>query len=120
MLTDKITNFLGQFMAQRHLKAFLDVADENKRAHRGAELVVPVQLPLLVFNEVFGLDDFPDIVEVGPDPNEQRIRLYGLGGFLGEVPDDEAVVVGARRPDHELAKERMVLIGELKEFHVGR
>ena len=57
----------------------------------------------LVLDVVLRLVDLSDVVVVGRHPREQGISADGLGRRLREAPDHEAVVVGARRLEHQLA-----------------
>ena len=66
-------------------------------ADAGLELVVRVAGAELVLDVVLGLGDLADVVEVAADAHEQRVGADEVGGALGEVADDDAVVEGAGR-----------------------
>jgi len=73
---------------------------------------VGVDAVALVLGVILGLGGFTDIVEEGADPGEERIGTDLGGGVLGELRNDEGVVVGAGRLELHEAEERVIVVGE--------
>ena len=96
VLLDQVDDRLGQVVLPAQVDAVLDVADDDQRAHRRGELGVAVGRADLVLDEVVRLEHLADVVEIGPDADEQGIGADALGGRLGDGPDGDRVVVGAR------------------------
>ena len=105
---------------EREIDAFLDVRDDDERAHRRGEIVVRIALEVHVLGEIFRLHQFPDIVEIGADAAERGVRADRFGGGFGEVRDDEAVMIGAGRFDRHPAQERMIQIRRFQPGNIGR
>ena len=79
------------------LDAFLDVVDDDQRAHAGRQVLVDVELLVLVLDEVLGHLDLADVVVEGPGLDQQGVDADLLGRLLGQRGDDQRVVVGAGR-----------------------
>ena len=60
-----------------------------------------------VLDEVFRLHHFADVVEVGPDANEESVGTDGFGGGFGHGGDGHGVVVGSRSATGEFHQQRM-------------
>ena len=83
----------------------------------GASAVVPV-LALLVLAEVERVPALSDVVVVRARARQQRVGADGLRRVLHQRPDDDGVVVGARRLDDELLERRVVQVGQLQQLDV--
>ena len=120
MLLDDVDDLLIESVLEREIDAFLDMRDDDERAHRRGEIVVRVALEVHVLGEIVRLHQLADIVEIGADTAKGGVRADRFGGGLGEVRDDEAVVVGAGRFDRHPAQERVVQVGRFEPGDVGR
>ena len=98
VLLDQVDDRLGQVVLPAEVDAVLDVADDDQRAHRRGQLGVAVGRPDLVLDEVVRLEHLADVVEIGPDANQQGIGADALGGRFGDRADGDRVVVRARAP----------------------
>ena len=65
MLLDDVDDALIEFVLEREIDAFLDVRDDDERAHGRREIVVRVALEVHVLGEVFRLHQFADVVKIG-------------------------------------------------------
>ena len=115
VLTDQVDDRGGQavFLSQR--RAVAHVRDEDLRRHLRLGVVVRV-LAHLILLEVVGPLELADVVVVCAHSHEQRVRADGLCGGLGDVGDDDRVVIGARRLDHQPAQKRLIGIGQLQQL----
>ena len=115
VLADQIDDRDGQpvFLPQRH--AVAHVRDEDLRRHLRLGVVVRV-LAHLVLLEVVGALELADVMIVCAHAHEQRVRSDGLRRGLGNVGDDDRVVIGARRLDHQPAQQRLVGVGQLQQL----
>ena len=109
----------GKVVARRQLQAGADVLGDHLRAGQRVEPVVGVMAVHLVLDVEAGLDDLADVVEVRADADQQRVGAGEVGGALGQVADDDAVVERAGRLLLQLAKERMAELGQLHELDAG-
>ena len=84
----------------------------------GAQLVVPV-LALLVLAEVERVPALADVVVVrARAARAAGWRRWPRAAASTSCPDDDAVVVGARRLDDELLERRVVEVGQLQQLDV--
>ena len=83
------------------------------------EGVVNVLHATLVVNEGGGANDLADIVVVGGYTGEEGVGADHFGGALGEIADDQGVVVCAGGLAHEAAKNGLVGVCQLHELHGG-
>ena len=120
MLLNDVDHLLVEPVLEREIDAFLDVRDDDERAHRRGEIVVRVALEVHVLGEILRLHQFPDIVEIGADAAERGVRADRFGGGFGEVGDDKAVMIGAGRFDRHPAQERVIQIRRFQPGNVGR
>ena len=104
MLLNDIDNVLVELMLERKIDTFLHVRHDDERAHRRGEIVVRVALEAHVFGEVFRLHQFADIMKIGADTAERRVCAGRFGRGLGEIRDDKAMMIGARRFDGHAAE----------------
>ena len=88
---------------------------DDPRRHERVELVVRIPTGL-VLDERGGVPHLPDVVVVGPHSGNERIRTDHLRGALGEVPDEQRVMVGAGGPQQELTQQRMVRVAQLAKL----
>ena len=63
-----------------------------------------------------GLRELADVVVVGGDARQQRVRADRLGRALGEVADHQRVVVRARRLEQQPAQQRLRRVGQLEQL----
>ena len=120
MLLDDIDDLLVESVLECEVNAFLDVRDDDERAHRRGEIVVRIALEVHVLGEIIRFHQLADIVEVGADAAKSGVRADRFGGGLGEVRDDKAVMIGAGRFNGHPAQERMIQVGRFKPGNVGR
>ena len=114
VLLDDVDDLLVEPVLEREVHAFLDVRDDDQRAHRRREFVVRVAVAPHVFREVIGLHELADVVKIGTHPAHRGVGADRLGGRFGEVGDDEAVVVGAGRFDGHALEQRVIQVGQLQ------
>ena len=107
-------------MLEREVDSFFHVRDDDQRAHRRREIVVRVALEVHVLREVFRLHQLADVVEIRADAAKRGVRADRFRGRLGQVRDDQAVMISARRFDRHSAQQRMIQIGSFQPGNVGR
>ena len=120
MLLDDVDDLLVESMFEREIHAFLDVRDNDERAHRRREIVVRIALEVHVLGEIIRLHQLADIVEIGADATKSRVRANRFRGGLGEVRDDKTVMIGAGRFDRHPAQERVIQVRGFQPGNVGR
>ncbi len=64
MFLNDVDDPLIEPVFQREINAFLDVRDDNKRAHRRREIIVRISLEVHVLGEIFRLHQFADVVKI--------------------------------------------------------
>ena len=85
--------------------------DDDQRTHGRREVIVRVAPESHVLGEVFRLHQLADVVEVRADATKRRIGADRFRGSFGEIRDDQAVVISARRLNRHAPQQRMVEIG---------
>ncbi len=95
VLVDDVDDFAIEFMFEGEVDAIFDVGADDEGAHARSEVVVRIFVVGGIFDVVFWLMDFADVVVEGADAADGGIGSDGGGGGFGEVGDHEAVVVGA-------------------------
>ena len=118
VLHDDILNLLGQAVLLGHDEAVAGVRGDDGGAHVGVGVLVGVVADL-VFLEVQGPLELADVVEIRARAGQQGIAAHGLGGGLGEVGHDDAVVVGARRLNEQAAQQGVVGVAQLQQLCGG-
>ena len=118
VLHDDVLNLLGQAVLLGHDEAVAGMRGDDGGAHVGVGVLMRVVADL-VFLEIQGPLELADVVEIRARAGQQGIAAHGLGGGLGEVGHDDAVVVGARRLDQQAAQQGVVGIAQLQELSRG-
>ena len=95
-------------MLEREVHAFLDVRDNDQRAHRRGEIIVRIAFEAHVLGEVFRFYQLTDVMEIRADTAERRVRADRFRGGFSEIGHDEAMMIGARRFDGHAAQQRMI------------
>ena len=85
----------------------------------GARLAWRLVGPDLVLDEVVRLEHLADVVEVGPDPHQQRVGADPLGRRLGDRAHGDRVVVRARAPADQLLQQRVGDVAQLQQADAG-
>ncbi len=93
VLFDHLPQGPGQLELAGELDAFLDVVLDDERAHRGRQVLVHVEFPGPVLDEVLGHLRLADVVVEGSGLGQLGIEAQLLGALLGQRGDDEGVVV---------------------------
>ena len=119
MLRDGIEDAARQAAFAAQFQAVAHVAHDDRRAFAWVEGVVDVLHATLVVNEGGGANDLADIVVVGGYTGEEGVGADHFGGALGEIADDQGVVVCAGGLAHEAAKNGLVGVCQLHELHGG-
>ena len=119
MLLDHVDHRLGQLVLEGEVDAVLDVALDDERGKRRITLVVGIDPFALVLGKVLRLGGLADIVKERADAAEQRVGADGVGGVLGQIGHDQAVVVGAGRFHLRAMQQRMVVIRQFQQGDVG-
>ena len=109
-----------QAVLEREVDAFLHMRDDDERAHRRREIVMRVALEVHVLGVVIRLHQFADVVKIGADAAKRGVGADRFRGGFGEIRDDQAVMIGARRLDRHAPQERMIEIGRFEPRDVGR
>ena len=73
----------------------------------------------LVLDEVVRLEHLADVVEIGPDADEQGVGADPLGGGLGDRADGDRVVVRARGAADQLLEQRVGDVAQLEQADPG-
>src|SRR5208283_5269684 len=102
------------------LNTLFYMGEDDEAAHARGEILVCVLESPSVLDEIVGHLQLSHIVVVGGHPRKDRVGAYALGGCPAEIAHHDAVVVCARRLDHQLLKKGVLQIGELEELKVGR
>lgn len=116
---DDVDDGLAEAVLAGQVDAFLDVGNDDERAHRGVEQLVGVAIAAVVFDEVLRFDELADVVEVGADAALGGVGADGFGGGFGEVGEVEAVVVGAGGFFLEALENGVVEVGHLEPGDIG-
>ena len=111
---DDVDDVLIEFMFEGKIDALLHVRHDDERAHRWGEIVMRVALEAHVFCKVFRLHQFADVVEIRADTTERGVGADRFGGGLGQVRDDQTVMVGPRRLDGHSPEQRVIQVRRLK------
>ena len=82
VLLNDVDDLAVESMLEREIHTFLDVRDDDECAHCRGEIIVRVTLEVHVLGEVLRLHQFPDIVEIGADATEGRVRAHRFRGGL--------------------------------------
>ena len=69
----------------------------------------------LVLDEVVRLEHLADVVEIGPDADQQGIGADPLGRRLGDGADGDRVVVRARGAADQLLEQRVGVVAQLEQ-----
>ena len=77
------------------------MAKDTARRLVWRELVVWIFTPTLVFDEVLGLRDLPDIMVVADHSREQRVAAPDAGTSFCKGADHQTMLVGLGRFDHQ-------------------
>lgn len=101
VLLDKIDQLRAQLGPARDVDPFLDVVEDHQAAHRRLKVVVLVVRHHLVLGEILGLHQFADVMVIGADPHQKRVRADGIRRGPRQVTEDQAVMVRARRFESE-------------------
>ena len=118
VLADDIDHQVVEFVFQSEVDAFLHVRNNDERTHGRREIVVRIDPAGRVLGEIFRLHHFADIVEVGADAANRRIRPDRFGAGFGEVGHGEAVMVSAGRFEGHALEQRVIEIGRLQPRNV--
>ena len=118
VLHDDVLNLLGQAVLLGHDEAVAGVGGHDGGAHVGVGVLVGVVADL-VFLEIQGALELADVVEIRARAGQQGVAAHGLGGGLGQIGHDDAVVIRARRLNQQAAQQGMVGIAQLQELCRG-
>ena len=86
----------------------------------GLSLFMAIFLHTDIFNKIERFADFADIVIIGRHPGEQRIGADGFGRRLGQVADNNGMVIGTWSLYHQFAQHRGIHIGKFQQLDIGR
>ena len=95
VLFDYIDHFSIEFVAQSQIHPVFDVGNDDQCAHGRRHGIMRIVVVRLVFDEVFWIIQFSDVVEIGADAGAQAIGSDDVGGSFGQVGHHQAVMVGA-------------------------
>ena len=102
VLLDEVDDRLRQMMLPGQVGSILDVSDDHQRAHGRLQRLVAVAFGTLVFDKIRRLEHLADVVEIGPDADEQAVGADGIGRGFRDRSDVDRMVVRARRASDEL------------------
>src|SRR5215207_1785943 len=100
-----------------YFQAFLDVTFYHLGGKRRGEVGVGVELGDLVLHEVGRVLHLADVVVVGPDLSEQRVRADPLGGPLCEQAHLHGVGERTRGVAQQLVEQGVSRVRELQQLH---
>ena len=95
MLLDDIDDPLIQTAFQREVDAFLDMSNDDQRAHCRSQIVMRIVVTNNVFGKIIRLHELTDIVKVSTRTAHRAIGSNLVCGSFGEVRNDIAVMPGA-------------------------
>lgn len=96
MLSDEGVEGFGEVVFFGEFQTVLDVADNNQGAHCRSKTVVRILVAVgHVFDEVFGLHHFADVVEIGADAGKKSVGTDGFSCGFSHGSDHDGVIVGA-------------------------
>ena len=107
MLLDQVDDPLGEVVLPAEIDAVLHVTDDDQGAHRGREVVMPIDAADLVFDEIVRLEHFANVVKIRPDADQQCMRSDSLSGALGDRADRDRMVVRSWSAADEFLQERV-------------
>ena len=119
MLLDNIGNLSPEPVSGGHLNAFFNVVGDDKRAHRGLERVVLINIPVIL-DEIPRLRCLADIVIISGDARKQRVCVNRYCGALHERAYRYGMVIRAGGLLCEFLQKRVIQPRKLKEFDARR
>ncbi len=85
VLLDDLPQRAGQLELAGDLDALLDVVDDDERAHGGGEVLVEVEFPRPVLDEILGHLGLADVVVEGPGLGQQGVSPSSSAAFSASV-----------------------------------
>ena len=120
VLADHVDHRARQVVADGQLDAVRHVLPDDRGRDARVLLVVGIAAVSLVLREIRGVGGLADVVEERAGAREERVGADRVARVLGELGDDEGMVVGARGLELHPPQERVVEVGELEERDVRR
>ena len=118
VLADDVDHGDGDALLGGHLCAIPGMGGENGGGDAGIGAVVGI-VAHLVFLEVHGALELAHVVIICADAGQQTVSAHRRRAGLGQVGDDDGVVVGARRFHQQPPQQRLVGIGQFDELGIG-
>ena len=112
-----VYHVFGQTVFLGHFNAVLHVGNDNQRGEGRRNLIVGVDALILIFRKIGRSFQLADIVIIGSYPHQKGIGANGIGGGLGQVGYEDAMVVSPRGFGHEPFDQRVSRGGKLHQFH---
>ena len=101
-------------MLEREIHAFLDMCDDDQRAHRRGEIIVRVAFEAHVLGEVFRFHQLADVVKISADAAKRRVCADRFCRGFSKICHDQAMMIRARRFDGHAAQQWMVEVGRFQ------
>ncbi len=95
---NEIRYFGGQSVFSGKFESLFHMGFHNQRTQLRLQRIMLVFPAALVLNIIFRLGHLPDVVIVGTDPRQQRIRAHCLRCRFRQIPHNHTVMIGTRRP----------------------
>ena len=119
VLADYVDDLAREAQGVGNLNAFFYVASDNRNRKVGIYLVVLV-LSALVFDKIFALVDFSNVVVIRAYPRHQGIGSDGLAGVLRQLRDHKRMVVSSAGGQKHFAHHRIVQVAKVYQAEDGR
>ncbi len=120
VLPDGVDNILAEFVLSGNFDPFFDMGNQDQAGHGWCQFVMFVFAVCLIFNEIQWFIYFTDIMVVPADFGKQMIGANFRCCRFHQGPDDDRMMIGARRLDHESSKNRAVQICQFKKGNIRR
>ena len=111
MLSDGVDDKVTQFVFPGNLHTVFDMGDQNQAGHGRCQMVVFIYTTFLVFDEIQRFLNFTDIVIIPADFGQQVVRTNFRCCSFHKGSDDDRVMIGPRRFDHEPSQDRPIQAG---------
>ena len=116
---DKVLNHVGQIILLSQFDALCDMTDDHLGTVDRAHLLMGIHARL-VFGEVDGVEDFPDIMVQGACAYELAFATDLIGDFCSEITHLDRVLECARSYFAHLAEKRLVHVRQFDKGNVRR